>query len=169
MKTHVLMVSRTFPSWHPKKGQPTYFLEKILRARNKRPKKQLFIQHGLDYSIKETKIHTIRSNFDFWHKRISDIHYGGFELSLRYWEGMPYKSRQIELLKIPGKDLSLQKLIFIDGDINRPTIAGNGSAVFGISPDMLSENDGLTLEDWKQWFINYDLTVPFAIIKFVKK
>ena len=35
-------------------------------------------------------------------------------------------------------------------------------------PDVadLAANDGLSLADWKEWFKNYDLTQPLAVIQF---
>lgn len=40
--------------------------------------------------------------------------------------------------------------------------------VDGKYPDIetLAENDGLSLEDWKAWFKDYDLTQPMAVIFF---
>lgn len=52
MKTYVLIVSQRFPMTHPRKGQPTMFIENILN---------------------KTKIHTIRGNFPLWEKRIEEV------------------------------------------------------------------------------------------------
>ena len=32
--------------------------------------------------------------------------------------------------------------------------------------EMLSKNDGLTVEDWRNWFKDYDLSLPLVIIHF---
>lgn len=34
--------------------------------------------------------------------------------------------------------------------------------------DILARNDGLTLEDWREWFRGYDLSKPMAVIHFTK-
>ena len=73
MKTHVLIISRTFPSYHLRKGKETGFVEKI----------------------PDEKIHTIRANYPLWEKRIKEVQFGEAVLSLRYWSDKPYKSEQV--------------------------------------------------------------------------
>ena len=46
-------------------------------------------------------------------------------------------------------------------------ITYNGSIEF-IEGDLISYNDGLTRWDWCDWFKNYDLSKPMAIIQFTK-
>lgn len=156
MKTYVLMVSRYFPKGHSKEGQPTEFIAKI-RWKLK--------SNLTSYCC---KLHTIRANYDLWAKRFDEIKAGKACLSLRYWGGKPYRSKQIEFAKLTKKDgIGLQKLQFLTDDDNEPFIATNyeGETVF-LFKETLANNDGLTLIDWKEWFKGYDLSKPMAIIHF---
>ena len=87
----VITFSRTFPAYHPKVGQPTYFVEKFYNS--------LFSRNNLmDYpkgleineSILEMKNHTIRAG-ERWKK--------GEYFSPRVWSGKPYNTPQIILAK----------------------------------------------------------------------
>jgi hypothetical protein len=145
MITYVLTVSRYFPANHKRKGENTGFISSILL-------------NGVEFD----KRHTIRSNYDLWEKRFKKIDAGKAVLSLRYWEGQPYKSKQVEFLKL-NKDcgIGLQKLEatllgwFID-DIE---------CDFTIKD--FAKNDGLSQDDFKEWFNNsFTLHEPKAIIHF---
>ncbi len=117
----------------------------------------------------ETKIHTIRANYELWYKRIKEVQEGKAILSLRYWSGKPYNSKQIELARLDkNSGISVQKLEFFESDFNCPYTYGldgvSNEPLFEISK--LALNDGLSLEDFKQWFRKYDLSKPMAIIHF---
>lgn len=165
MKTYVLTVSKTFPVTHKQKGQPTYFPEKILKLLCPF-NVQLCEEFGIDLI---PKIHTIRANYDLWSKRIKEVQEGNAILSIRYWSGKPYNSKQVEICQL-DKDsgVGVQKIsfgfagmpfgnfsLFIDGD-TYPTVI------------MVARNDGLSLEDFKAWFKGYDLSKAMAIIHFTK-
>lgn len=80
------MVAKTFPSHHPKKGQPTYFAEKI--------------QASLSGIKKDAKHYTIRSG-----KSIKD----GETINLKQWSGRPYHTSPVllfESLKVRTIDFS---------------------------------------------------------------
>ena len=79
MKTYVITISERFPKTHKRAGELTMFPTSINNG---------------------TKIHTIRSNYDFWEKRIKEIQKGNAYLSIRVWEGKPYNSKQKELFRI---------------------------------------------------------------------
>jgi hypothetical protein len=144
MKTYVLTVSRIFPKTHKRAGDETYFPVEILN---------------------KNKIHTIRSNYPFWAKRIKEIQEGKAILSIRYWSGKPYKSKQIEFCKL-DKDsgIGIQKLEFHRLDLEFPSTDGWQGG--HLNHDNLSKNDGLSVEDFKEWFKKYDLSKPMAIIHF---
>ena len=162
MKTYVLTVSRLFPATHKRVGEQTYFMEKITNAI--RPGIAFIDEYG--YQIVERKIHTIRANFPLWEKRISEIQSGKAILSIRYWSGKPYNSKQVEICQLDkNSGVGVQELDFIALNIERPFIFGKGYA----SRNHLSEiakNDCLSLENFKEWFKNYDLSKPMAIIHF---
>jgi hypothetical protein len=89
LKTYVLIVSRNFPTTHPRKGEPTYFPENILKGLNM----------NTDESI-DPKGHTIRGNYDLWKKRIDEVAAGKAVLSIRYWTGKPYNSKQETIIDL---------------------------------------------------------------------
>jgi hypothetical protein len=126
-------------------------------------------QSGYNFNLNvfngsEPKIHTIRSNYELWANRISEIQEGKAILSIRYWSGKPCNSKQVEICRL-GKDsgIGVQKLEFVQHLIY-PIIDGIER---GYSLDMAS-NDGLSVEDFAEWFKNYDLTKPMAIIHFTQ-
>lgn len=140
MKTYVLTVSKTFPSYHAKAGQETDFIQLIARGH---------------------KLHTIRGNYELWKKRFEAIEKGEALLSVRQWTGVPYRSPQTELFKYyKSNGIGVQKLQLdilgwfvddIDSDVKTKDIA---------------ENDGLSLDDFKEWFKETDMKEPMAIIHF---
>lgn len=142
MKTYYLTLSRNFPNTHDKAGMPTFFFRRIKDG---------------------SKIHTIRANYEFWKKRFEKITKGEAILSIREWVGKPYGkgSTQHELIRLTHKDgIGIQKLQFVENncclidDVSLPSIR------------ILANNDGLSLEDWEDWFSTYDLSKPMAIIHF---
>lgn len=160
MKTHVLIVSRTFPKTHKRAGEETNFIDKI----------EIGLDIGkycnLPFPPYDPKLHTIRGNYELWEKRIKEVQEGKAILSLRYWSGKPYNSKQFEFCQL-DKDsgIGVQELIWtIDNSLNsRPMIYDSCNQ---IDCNNLAKNDGLSLEDFKEWFRGYDLSKPMAIIHF---
>ncbi len=144
MKTYVITLSRSFPAKHSKAGIPTGFKEKFLRGE---------------------KMHTIRANFQLWEKRIKEVQAGDAVLSIRQWTGKPYRSKQVEIAQLTATDgVGIQKICFLGEDFN------GGYIQKGVFPsnEILAINDGLSVEDWEEWFRNYDLSKFLAIIHFTK-
>lgn len=142
IKTYVLTVSKTFPKTHIKSGESTGFVNKI---------SNLFTPEG-------TKIHTIRANYELWEKRAKEINEGNAVLSIRCWWDKPYKSRQFEICRLERigvQKLTFQNMIFFN------KIDGKENLISEIS-----KNDGLDVPDFIEWFKNYDLSKPMAIIHF---
>jgi len=158
MKTYVLLISRYFPATHPRKGEFTDFCDKILVG----------CIFGQSRSTKGSlrKIHTIRANYDLWKRRIDEVNAGKAVLSLRYWTGKPYKSKQQEVITFSrGSGIGVQNLEWtLDHSCNdRPMIFPSCEL---ISIEDLAKNDGLSFDDFKAWFKGYDLSKPMAIIHF---
>ena len=162
IKTYVLTVSRTFTATHKRKGEETKFPEKIN-----------FTLMGISDKIGTfpmVKMHTIRSNYELWNKRIAEIQRGNAILSIRYWSGKPYNSKQVEICQLDKySGIGVQKLNFINSVMaisihvdKQNTKYENPFAV------TVAKNDGLSLEDFKEWFKKYDLSEPMAIIHFTK-
>jgi hypothetical protein len=149
MKTYVLTVSEFFPKTHNKSGLPTGFINAIGN---------------------QTKIHTIRGNYPLWKKRIEEIQNGNAVLSIRYWTGKPYNSKQKEVYAL-NKDsgIGIQELYFDLNRILEPFISLEDSKdriKTYLSTHKIAKNDGLSFDDFKEWFKGYDLNEPMAIIHF---
>lgn len=142
LKTYVLTLSRVFPKSHKRSGEPTNFGDAFGR----------------------TKLHTIRANYLLWYARFQEIAKGAACLSVRQWSGKPYQSKQVEIARLTAEDgIGLQRLDFYDSldcfEINFTECA---------DVDDLAANDGLSLEDWREWFKGYDITQPMAVIQFTE-
>lgn len=157
MKTYYLTLSQVFPSTHPRAGKPTFFRDKLHAA----------LTGNAGYW---NKLHTIRANYDLWAKRFEKIAAGEAILSVREWVGKPYgkHSSMRELALLTREDgIAIQKLEFPFGTLNEVVIedAKRVSVFRGIA-ETLARNDGLSPEDWGEWFKCYDLSKPMAIIHF---
>ena len=138
MKTYVLTVSQKFATRHPRAGELTNFPSAILEGR---------------------KIHTIRANFDLWQKRIEEVSKGAARLSIRIWTGKPRHSTQQEIASLTAANgVGIEKLKFYGVE----TVVNNK----WVDVLRLTANDGLAFEDFEQWFKDYDLTEPMAVIHF---
>lgn len=140
MKKYVLIISEFFPKNHKKSGQETNF--------------------GLSIKYYE-KIHTIRQNYDLWEKRFRQIEQGKAVLSVRVWQGKPYKSEQLEIFQFnKSHGIGIEQVLFDDYFysclINEKR--------FALSSTPLVENDGLSHEDFEDWFKKADLSKPMAIL-----
>lgn len=139
------MFSRVFPVYHTKKGEPTFFVEKILKSINSsKIQSKLIVQDALSIFNSENylgcnpKNHTIRSGNRF--KK------GDF-FSPRVWSDKPYKSKQIilfedvEVLKVWNIEIDENKCFYIEGKL----------LSVGYEK-ILASNDGLSIEDLESWF-----------------
>ena len=153
-KIYYLTLSTKFPSTHIKAGQPTEF-EDAFNAGQEFSRKKVFCKYR--------KLHTIRANYEFWAKRFEKIKTGEACLSVREWVGKPYGkgSTQREIALLTREDgIGIQKLRF-DKSRRLPNVDYKPVGV-----GRLAYNDGLSLEDWKEWFKDYDLSKPMTIIHF---
>lgn len=154
MKTFILMLSKTFPTTHPKAGKPTFFDVKL---------NGVLTPNGTKWQ----KLHTIRNNYNLWYDRMDKVIYGDAILSIREWTGKPYNSKMIEIARLGKNDgVGLQKLWFDEN--NKGVWIFNWHDINGkyIPIEKLAFNDGLTINDWKAWFKGCDLRKPLAIIHF---
>ena len=132
------MVSRVFPSYHKNKGELTRFEQKI-RDKN--------------------KIHTIRANYEKWKRKIDQIKNGEAVLSIREWQGVPYHSKQNYLFYYNQEDAL---------EVSKLTKDENGYLIndtIRVSEEELAKNDGLTLDEFQEWFKIFP-SEPMAIIHF---
>ena len=144
MKTYVITLSKNFLKGHKRAGEPTGFAEKFCRG----------------------KIHTIRGNYLLWSERIGEVMSGEACLSIRQWSGKPYRSKQIELAVLTNKDgVSIQMLNI---DLKQGFVCHIHGVPILVPSFIIANNDGLSLDDWKEWFKGYDLSQSMAIIHFTK-
>ncbi len=144
MITYVLTVSEFFPKTHNKATLPTGFINSISN---------------------KSKKHTIRGNYELWEKRFEKINDGKAVLSVRYWSGKPYNSKQIESFVFDREDgIGIEKILF-DDYLYSCKIEDDR---FSFGSNMIAENDGLSPNDFENWFKGYDFSKPMAIIHFTK-
>ena len=161
MKTYIIMLSAVFPVSHSKAGTPTGFKERVLRAVCKTGERYL--------SDIRPKMHTIRANYPLWKKRIEEVERGNAVLSLRQWTGKPYRSKTVEIARLTKDDgVGIQKLQFDKDKDSMCSLALYDVDGHFPSHRLLANNDGLSVEDWREWFKGYDLSEPMAIIHFTK-
>lgn len=151
MDTYVITLSQVFPVTHSRKGEPTGFKDKFLNAIKAAPEEWW-------------KLHTIRANYELWKKRFEKIEKGEACLSIRQWTGKPYRSKQVELARLTREDgIGIERLTFDRSPHLLPNVDYKPVGVGN-----LANNDGLSLDDWKEWFKGNDLSKPLAIIHFTK-
>lgn len=173
IKRYRLGVSRNFPTTHSRKGEPTHFVGKIFKGLEIQMPCKFCKQYQCDGVCEEVfpKLHTIRSNYPLWEKRMKEVKAGRAVIELFYWEDKPYRSKQI-VFAVLDKDsgCGVQELdmsIFLShsmGFVNFKELTFSGAKEIDIKT--LAKNDGLSLEDFKSWFKGYDLNETMAIIHF---
>jgi len=157
--SRVITFSRVFPSYHPRKGEQTFFVEKILNSVYK-PKSihdiPIEVQNIINTMVlldKEEKYHTIRAG-NRW--KVGD------KFSPRIWSGKPYQSKQI----IIAPDIEIKKIWDYEVKIINSGIEQwvlNGTQVSESNEYMqhwfnafliekIANNDGLALNDFLNWF-----------------
>jgi hypothetical protein len=151
MKTHVITVSRTFPKTHKRAGELTNFIDKIIK------------RNSVFYEFIGSKKHTIRSNYTLWSKRINDVNDGKAVLSIRFWEDKPYRSKQVEICRLDkSSGIGIQKVEFVGA-----TEVKIDGKYFQGHVEYISNNDGLSFDDFLDWFKSYPKQ-PMAIIHFTE-
>lgn len=167
LKVYVITLSQTFPVGHPRAGKPTYFEDKFKNARYDATHIDEHTDAGLpNYDV---KLHTLRGNWELWHKRFEDIYAGKACLSVRIWSGKPYNSKQIEIARLTKEDgINVQLCCFPrdrDGMHSMSMAVVNGNKY--VDGKELAKKDGLSYDDWKAWIRGYNLDEPLAIINLV--
>jgi|SRR5690606_14346106 len=169
----VITFSRVFPAYHPKAGQPTYFVEKLLKStktnwfkdyyfpmlceNNKKLKPSELSEFVKSFNdgITDMKYHTIRGGHRF---NVGD------KFSPRVWSGKPYNSKQIIL----HPDIEIKRIYDFkittesddgENDWSYVEFLGKYYTVYGYGEyddDMMVEiakNDGLSIADFYDWFL----------------
>lgn len=141
-----IMCSRHFPKGHPKAGEETWFVEKILSVILRSEGRKLDLDNinpairplVNDFFIMDgecNKHHTIRAG-SRW--KVGDM------VSLRVWSDKPYRSKQIEFAQVEVKKVwSIEISYFWWVGYN---ILEHEEVV------ALAKNDGLAYDDFIAWF-----------------
>lgn len=151
----VLTFSRFFPAYHPRKGEPTFFVEKI--------NKSLGWEHGIPFGD-ETEAHFKNLGIEYSHEiyknslpKFHTIRSGnrwkvGDKFSPRVWSGAPYKSKQIEIAP-PIEVKKVWEFKFIPKTwIDESSIEISGRKIEAPEFNLLAMNDGLSTYDLLYWF-----------------
>lgn len=155
MKHIVRTFSRVFPDYHPRAGEPTYFVEKIYNSIfsphdwSDAPDNESYVTAMNSY-ITDQKHHTIRAGHHFQ---------AGDFLVPRVWSGKPYKSKQIQIA--PPIEIVKTWDFEIDS-CGVYSIAKPGEQLLytfqALDPeseyldDKIAANDGLSPQDFYHWF-----------------
>lgn len=127
-KKVILTLCKVFPVTHSRAGEKTGFEQKL--------------KNGI-------KKHTIRYNAkDVWDKRYNDISKSKKYLSVREWTGRPYNSEQREFARYDK--IGLQKITMtysITDEVPQCWVDGKHVSAYD-----LAKNDGLSVEDFTEWF-----------------
>lgn len=176
IKCYRLSISRTFPMTHPRKGDYTYFCEmtaciKCIKKDSDGNKIKLNCYNCSYYtSDKLVKIHTIRTNYTLWEKRMIEVQAGRAVIELFYWSDKPYRSKQTVFETLDkNSQCGVQKLEFTESCLVGTIKIDNAFPKNTESQILdITKNDGLFYHDFKDWFKRYDLSKPMAIIHFTK-
>jgi len=138
-KVYVIIVSRTFPVSHPRKGEETGFPDAI---------------------VTEDKRHTCRGNYALWAKRAAEVQAGRAVISLRYWVGKPYASKQVEFCvlnwihvqKVHVYQIRRSDMVDIKDIYHVKTeIFIEDSIKPFRRPELFAAHDGLSMVDFNAW------------------
>jgi hypothetical protein len=164
----VITFSRYFPSYHPKKGQPTYFVEKIWKGLG-----QLEYEWDLVKVLQVENLITVKMPYSDFIPKYHTIRAGhrwkvGDKFSPRVWSGKPYNSNQI----IIAPDIEIKKVwdITVNCCLNEKKekllqVHINGK-VFDTKEQYASiaANDGLSETELLDWFWNPKKTFEGQVI-----
>lgn len=145
----VITFSQFYPSYHPRKGQPTYFVEKILESLigtsyEENITDEMLLRCKMIFRTHVwPKHHTIRAGHRF---KVGDW------FSPRVWSGVPYKSKQI----IIAPDIQVKKTWDVEIDeCDVWAIGLPGTQIKYLDENQeaaIAKNDGLTEQDLYLWF-----------------
>lgn len=123
-----ITLSRVFPQTHSRRGEPTGFGDKLASGAKK---------------------HTIRRNYDLWRLNAEKMQRGGYTLSIRQWIDKPYRSKQREI-HTQNEPIRVQR---VSMRYNSKTDSIDVSVEHTlVDTEYIARNDGLSLEDFKDWF-----------------
>jgi hypothetical protein len=162
----VITFSRQFQSSHPRKGEPTYFAEKVLTSFRETvhfkpnepthfypdPEDLFDLNKNISYGVISDFIKQIGNYSDKFESKHHTIRQGyrwkvGDKFSPRVWSGKPYQSKQI----IIAPDIEIKKIWDFSRDLISDKYYLNGHEIDADKLERIAKNDGLTIKDFKAW------------------
>ena len=146
----VITFSRTYPNYHPRAGEPTYFVEQIWNGF--RDDYFALSDDYIPFVQKYVRLKAVGEPLHFGGVKHHTIRAGhrwkaGDWFSPRVWSGRPYNSKQIQF----APDIQIKKTWpFMCDGLDGWFMDGRQ---FTLSwSERLAMNDGLTLYDMQEWF-----------------
>jgi hypothetical protein len=160
----VITFSRTFPKYHPKAGEPTYFVEQFWNSIQKKPKivgilndNPFIISNGIvqefirsiNIDIDTEKHHTIRAGKRFKKGDFFSPRVWGTDINPKSGKSGPYHSKQIilapdtEILEVWDIEIDKWQCVYING---------TGKILSVHNEIKIANNDGLKVQDFFDWF-----------------
>lgn len=159
--SRVITFSRTFPSYHPKAGQPTLFIEKVWKSLNVTQHLSKFLPYIeaynsllpdededtlMDFDDLTPKHHTVRAGHRWkdgdWFKPVV----WGNDINPKSGRSGPYHSKQIQF----APEIQVKKVWNIERD-DYGIFMIEGKDMHGAELDRLAMNDGLSTDDLWKW------------------
>ena len=144
--SRVIIFSRMFPSYHPKKGEPTFFVEKIYKSLYLMKAVPKEIVEAFNFEIMNDdavapKHHTIRAG-NRW--KVGD------NFSPRVWSGKPYQSKQVTI----ASDIEIKKIWTFEISVSGYYSLNENYKPYLTAKQIIeiAKNDGLDINDFFAWF-----------------
>lgn len=127
-KAYPIMIAQRHPAHLSIQSEQTFFSEKIISGE---------------------KIHTVLGNYALWLQRFERIKDGTACLSLRKWQGLPYRSKQTEIIRLDATHgIGIQHITGLKSE----SMYGVNVDGFKVDWTRIARNDGLTFWEFSQCF-----------------
>lgn len=158
MKKRVLMLAKTFPAYHVRKGEPTEFVDSYFRHLQEIYLKDTLGGVGVHIHQKVKK-HTMRTGHRWRTGDIADV---------REWSGAPYRTKQVKLFEAKIERVYSVEIYRNEDRQELHVVIGGKQYGEEILP-LLAANDGLSLDDFMSWFRYFKQPFDGQIICFTKR
>jgi hypothetical protein len=155
--SRVITFSRVFPSYHPKKGEPTFFVEQIWNsiygetADGFEKIGGMINASGITEKVFYEFSDSLKANGGLKHHtiRAGTRWKVGDKFSPRVWSGKPYQSKQIPI----APDIEIKKIWHFRIEPNGYILDMEYVNLTQLSA--IAKNDGLSVDELELWFAPY--------------
>lgn len=149
----VITYSKKYPSYHPKTGEATFFVEKFYKSLAPEIAATRFLEWGFNLNMEALKYvlpkhHTIRASSRWKVGDMFSPRIWGDDVNPRSGKRGPYHSKQIVLCP----DLKVKKIWRFEIVSSGIVLENKYYPVDDPILDLIAQNDGLTKEDMLAWF-----------------